>query len=164
MKIEIWKIILAEDLKTMKVAMDSSYWKCSSVGPNSPILFFFFFSFFSHSQVGNAPGPRVPPWNLQHPLQVLRTHGNFPHHQPLASTHHSSFLVIRKQWLRHWFLFLRKPGTQDSPVRQIQPQSQVLIGVCMRMCLKESVCVMSCLFLKFFCWSPNSQHPRIWLY
>ena len=147
MKIEIWKIILVEDFKTL--------WKwpwtpaLENAQPWVPIFLVFFFSFFSHSQVRNAPGPRVHSRNLQHPLQVLHTHGNLPHHQPLASTHHSSFLVIRKQWLRHWFLFRRKLGTQESPVRQVQPQSQLFIGVCMCMCLKESVCVMSCcLFFK----------------
>lgn len=139
MKIGIWKLSLLRIWKTMKVAMTPAIENAHPNVPPPPILVWFFFSFFSHSQVGNAPGPRVPSWNLQHPLQAIRTHGNLPTTSSLASTHHSSFLVIRKQTQGTGFSSWGKLGTQEFQWDRSSPVSSINRCVCV--CVWKRVCV-----------------------
>lgn len=143
MKTQIWKITLVEDLKTLwtwpwtPVLETSQRWVPILLPCSSQSL---------HTHKWEMHQAHQPSLKSPASFQALCTRGNLPHPQPLASTHGSSFLVIRSQWLRHWVSLPKKTWetgiSSETGIASVLPSNR-----CVFVCVseRERVCVMGCL-------------------
>lgn len=146
MKIGIWKIILAEDLKTMKVAMDSSYWKCSSVGPNSPILVWFFFFILFTLTSRKCTWPKSP--SLKSPASFASTpHSWKPSPPPALGQHPSLLLLSNKETVTKALVFLPEKTWDSGISSETDPASVSSINRCVYAYVSERECVCNELFV-----------------